>query len=262
MLELQQIIDFAPTYLLIFARVISLFLTMPVISSQAIPSMAKAGLALFVSAFVLGRVVALQDTTYDVDLTYLLLVLGEVLLGLMMGLFLNVIMAIFESAGEYFAMPMGMATALGLDPLSNVQTPLLGQFFNLLALWIFVTIDGLQKFFLLGIYRSFEIVSAADLIVQSNHYASFWLYMLSYMFLNSFLISLPMLGVLFFLSIVLGLLARAAPQMNLLILGLPVQFSVGILMLVLSVPYVVKIMEATFENSFQLLRQFFNIGLT
>lgn len=213
---------------------------------------------MFTAFFVLGQLFSVYPEEVPIDLNFALLMVGEILLGLMMGLFLNVIMAIFQTAGEFFSVQMGLAIAQGVDPSTNIPTPLLGQLFNLIALYVFLSINGFQKLFIGGILRSFEVVQAVDLMKESQYYAAFWISILGQLFVSSFLLALPILGVLLLLSVVLGLLSRTAPQMNLLILGLPLQLSLGIVLLGLAMPQIVQMIQIFLDRGFGLLWQFFS----
>ena len=115
-------------FLLVFARVAALFEIAPLFSSEAVPQPAKLGFALFVSAAVLPWLPAypLPSATG----LYLLLIGGEVLIGLAMGFFLNLVFAVFQGAGQFFSLQIGFGASEVFDPLSEIEVPLMGQFIN------------------------------------------------------------------------------------------------------------------------------------
>jgi flagellar biosynthetic protein FliR len=224
----------------------------PLFSSATIPQIAKIGLSMFIAAIVLPGVLESGYTIPDNALQYLLLVLGEVLVGILIGFFLVLIFSAFQLSGQFFSIQMGFGASQVFDPLAQIQIPLMGQFLNIIAMYVFISVNGFTKFVLVGVSRSFEILKAVDLVTGRQVVVRFFISSLGNLFETALTIAFPILGTLFLISVSMGLLAKAAPQMNLLMMGFPIAIGTAFLVLFLILPLLMnvfgQIIDASFEN--------------
>jgi flagellar biosynthetic protein FliR len=243
--------------LLIFARIMAMVVTAPLLSSAAIPPLARAGFAMFVAAAVLPWVAEAGYPVPEVAVQYFLLIVGEVFLGLLMGFFLQLIFAAFQVAGQFFSLQMGFGASQVFDPLAQIQIPLMGQFINIMAMFVFLTVAGFQKLLLVGVMRSFQLVKAYDLVTGREYLFTLLLRSLGKLFGQALTISFPILGTLLLVSVTMGLLAKAAPQMNLLMMGFPLAIGTAFTVLILAMPFLVsafvRIIEGSFESLLEIL---------
>lgn len=237
-MNLSGLASDAQIFFLIFARVIAMIEIAPLLSSGGVPRIAKIGLAFLCSALLLPGLRGVYTPLPDTVLAYVLVVTGEALIGIITSFYLVVIFAAFQVAGEFFSLQMGFGASEVFDPLAQVEIPLLGQFFNLGAMFVFLSVGGFQKLFLTGVMGSFHAVRAVDFATHHTDWAVLMLGSLSRLFEQALIISLPILGTLFLVEVVMGLLAKAAPQLNLLMLGFPLAIIVAFVMLVLSIPLI------------------------
>jgi flagellar biosynthetic protein FliR len=245
----------AQVFFLIFARVTALVETAPLVSSEAVPQIAKIGLAFFVSFLVFPWVMAAGYPIPELGLDYVLLAVGEALIGIVLGFFLTLIYSAFQLAGQFYSLQMGFGASEVFDPLAQIEIPIMGQFLNLIAMLIFLLVGGFQKIFLTGVYRSFGAMKAVDLVIHRDDIVHMIVASMGRLFQQSLIIAFPILGVLFLVSVTTGLLAKAAPQMNLLMLGFPISIGVAFIILFLMLPMLIEIFEAVIDFSFaELLR--------
>lgn len=244
-------------YFLIFARVITLVFTAPLISSEGIPAIAKIGLTLFVSIAVYPWVVGLGYTNPPSGLAYVALIIGESLIGFSIGFFLQIVYAGFQTAGQFFSLQMGFSASEVFDPLSQEELPVLGQFFNLIAMFVFLIMNGMNRMFLVGVYGSFKALNAMDLTNAREQFVGYFVGGLGQLFREAMVLAMPILGTLFIVSIGMGLLAKAAPQLNLMSMGFPVNIMVAFGMLVLLLPLLLNSFTAIVDNSFETLASLF-----
>jgi flagellar biosynthetic protein FliR len=238
--DLNLLVDNFALYLLVFARIITLFLVAPFFSSPSIPPLARVVLAFFTAAAVAPGVIGqgsfvLPPTGGE----YFFLITGEVMIGLLLGLMLQLLFAAVQTAGQLFSIQMGFGASEVFDPLAEIEIPIMGQFLNLVALYVFIAVGSIQKVFLYGISRSFFALSAPALMQRTEFMAEFFIRSLAGLFEQALIIAFPMVGTLFLLSVALGLIAKAAPQMNLMMVGFPVQIAVGFLVLFFALPYMI-----------------------
>jgi flagellar biosynthetic protein FliR len=233
--------------------------TAPLLSSDAIPQAAKLALAGFAAytAFpaaqdTIGTVVSSGDIGL-MSLSFVLLVIGEGLIGLIMGFFLTIIFAAFSTAGQFFSLPMGFSASETFDPISQVENPLMGQYLNLVAMLVFLSLGGFQELFLGGFWRSLQSISIIHLIEAREAVLGMLLRGLSRLFLDAIIISMPILGTLFLTSLSTGLISKAAPQINILSEGFPISITVAFVLIFATLPFMVEAFGRVLEVGFQTL---------
>lgn len=247
---LERIVFAAPVFLLIFARIFALVRTAPLLSSGSFPSVARVALAFFASFAIFPSVVA---TGYPIPATvagYILLMVGEVLIGLISALFLVILFAVFQLAGQFFSLQMGFGASQVFDPMAQVQIPIVGQFLNLIAMMVFIVSSGVQRIFLHAVQGSFAAMTAYDIASRRGDMFTVVSASLGALFTQSLVLSLPILGILFLLSVTMGLFGKAAPQMNLLLLGFPMAIGIAFLSLLFALPFLVEAFEVVIEFAF------------
>ncbi|HPM05676.1 MAG TPA: flagellar biosynthetic protein FliR, partial [Treponemataceae bacterium] len=161
----------------------------------------------------------------------------------------------FSSAGQFFTFQMGFGASEVYDALSQIENPLMGQYLNLIAMIVFLQIKGFQRLFLGGIFRSFGTINAFSLVAKQEHFVQFLLSTLSQLFFDAFLIALPIVGTLFLITVTMGILSKAAPQMNLLSEGLPITILTAFFLLTILLPSMIDFFIQAFERAFYKLEQ-------
>ncbi len=253
---LESIANNSDIYFLIFARIIALFMTSPILSDNSIPAVVRNSLGLLVTIVIFPF--ASNYIVPDNAVSYIFLVLGEVSLGIITGFLITLIFTVFQLAGQMFAVQMGFGASQVFDPMSQVEIPVIGQMFNFMALFVFITTGAFQKIFLIGVARSIEFVKAVDLFNQQEFLIDRILFAFSSLFSQALIISFPMLGTLILLSVTMGLLAKASPQMNLMMVGFPIQITIGFIMISLSLPFLIEKFNIVLDNNFYLIAQIFS----
>ena len=255
-MDLGAIGQNAQLFLLIFVRIFALLSIAPLLSSSAIPGVARVAIGMFTAAMIYPWV---ADQGYPIPpngLEYTFLLIGEALIGIILGFTLTVIYAAFLVAGQYFSFQMGFGASQVYDPMAQVQIPLMGQFLNIIAMFVFLISGGFQKLFLVGILRSFETVRAVDLLTSQQGWLQLVLGSLTVLFQQALIISFPILGTLLLISVSMGLLAKAAPQMNLLMLGFPLKIGVAFLMMMVTLPMLMEAFSRVIDSSFLEIMRF------
>lgn len=257
---LDTLVANAQLFFLIFARILAFLQIAPLISSNSVPQIAKIGLAFFSGFLIFPWVAQAGYPLPDTGLAYAMLLFGEALIGIIMGFFLVVVFAAFQLSGQLFSLQMGFGASQVFDPLAQIEIPLMGQFLNLVAMLVFVTTSGFQKLFLTGVLRSFQALRASDLVTMRHDLVTTMLLRLSRLFEQALVMAFPILGALFLVYVAVGLLAKAAPQMNLLVLGFPISIFVAFLLLLMSLPLLVEAFQRVIDEGFTLLLQIFRAG--
>ena len=250
---LDQILANAPLYLLIAVRALAMIEVAPLISSDSIPQVAKVALAGFAAFAVFPQAAPIELPEEVFNLTYLLLVIGEAFIGIIIGFYLTIIYSAFSSAGQFFSLQMGFGASETYDPLAQIENPLMGQYLNLIGMLVFLSVDGFQQLFLGGFQRSVQSFNVLTLITAKEGIMTMLLKGLSQLFVDSLVISMPILGTLFLVSLAMGLLSKAAPQMNLLTEGFPISITVAFILIMATIPFLVEAFAYVINNGFSIL---------
>ena len=240
-------------FLLIMMRMNSMMIIAPFFSSGVIPFRTKAIIS-FLITLVIVPVIAKDGYVVPGDIGgYSLLILKEIGIGLYIGFLISLIFTAFQLAGEYYSVLTGFGFSEVMDPFAQVSIPLVGQLKNLIGLLIFLVING-HHFLIKAIYRSYELVPLSAFGEGAyKGLLKYVVYSMSGMFIVAMKIALPVLATVFLVEVSLGILAKAAPQMNILMLGFPIKIIVAFGVLIVISPLVIRIMYVTLERSFQFI---------
>lgn len=230
--------------LLIFVRVLAIFMSIPMFNSRHLPVVFKAGFAMAVSILLfplLGlTAVPLADNLFILAIG----VASEVLLGLSIGMFVRLLFTGVQLAGQLAGYQMGMALANVLDPATSTQVSLIAQFYNLFAVLIFISINA-HYWFLDAMVDSFRLVPPFGFHLSASLMDS-----LIRMSANIFSIGIragaPVIAALLITSVTLGLLARTTPQMNIFFVAMPIKICIGLVMIMISLPHLASFLGQLF----------------
>ena len=251
---LTEILAAAPAFLLIAVRAFAMIQVAPLLNSEAIPQVAKFALAGFAAYASFSSALVRDWVIAPFGLNFIFLVIGEALIGIIIGFYLFIIFATFSTAGQFFSLQMGFAASAAFDPLAQVENPLLGQFLNLTAMLIFVTIDGFRDLFLGGFWRSLQTINVMSLVSGNEHILSMMLSGLTQLFFDAIIISMPILGTLFLVSLTTGLISKAAPQINILSEGFPIAIITAFLVIFAALPFMTEMFSRIINSGFETLQ--------
>ena len=222
-------------FLFVFFRVGALVLFVPILGSRQVPSSMKIGFILFLSIVIFPLVEGrpLPEPRGIFDLAIFLI--SDVTIGLGIAFITRLIFAAVQIAGTVVDFQMGFGVVNVIDPQTDTQVSVTAQFHNIIAVLIFLAIDA-HHFIIQAIVESFFIINPAE-INFSSITPEYMLYLFSATFTTAVKIAAPIMAILFFLSVGLGLVARTVPQMNVFIVGFPLQIGVGLLMVGLSISF-------------------------
>jgi flagellar biosynthetic protein FliR len=254
---INEILAAAPAFLLIAVRALAMIEVAPLLNSESIPQIAKISLAGFAAYASFSSAIVRDWVIAPFGVNFIFLVAGEALIGIIIGFFLALIFAAFSTAGQFFSLQMGFGASETFDPLSQIENPLLGQYLNIVAMLIFVTIDGFRELFLGGFWRSLQSINAINLVSGRETIVSMVMAGLSRLFLDALVISLPILGSLFLVSLSTGLISKAAPQINILSEGFPISITVAWLLIFSALPFMTEAFSRIIGSGFETLHNLY-----
>ena len=221
--------------LFIFSRVAAILLFAPILGSAQVPARLKAGLALVFSVMIFPMIQteALPAPRGLFDLA--IHISTDAIIGLAIAFAVRLIFTGVQLAGTMVDFQMGFGVVNVIDPQTQAQVSITAQFHNILAVLIFLASDA-HHIIIGAIVQSFDLINPAT-VDFSNVTPEIILRYFSTMFVIAIKIAAPIMAILFFLSVGLGLVARTVPQMNVFIVGFPLQIGVGLLMVALAMPF-------------------------
>jgi flagellar biosynthetic protein FliR len=235
------------SFVLVLMRVAPILFLMPVLSSSNLPNLLKMGLALTTSLILLPVVKLDPGLLPQEPYAFGFFLVIELMIGLILGLTVKIIFASLQIGGELVGFQMGMMMANVVDPQSGVNAPVLSQFQYLVGVLLFLSIDGHHWFFR-ALLQSFSILAPGELLMRVGLYRHL-LELSGNMFTIAVQLAAPVMAVLLFTHISLGILAKAVPQVNILMTSFPLTISLGLLFLYFSVeilfPYFQTVIEGT-----------------
>lgn len=241
-------------YILILFRCSGFIMLTPIFGRREIPNHARIGLACFL-AMIVYPLIPDFDANMDV-LTLATSILRETFVGLSMGYITLMMFSSLYVAGQIIDMQMGFGIVNVIDPQSNSQVPLIGNFYYILTLLTFLTVNG-HHVLISAMIKSFEIVPLSNAVFGRSFLAAI-IQSFREMFAIGFKVSLPVISIIFITDFALGIMARAVPQMNVFIVGLPIKIFIGILGIIIIFPMYLTaldvIFNGTYDNILTLLR--------
>jgi flagellar biosynthetic protein FliR len=261
---LNEVLTNAPIFLLIAARALALIETAPLLSSESNPQVARVALAGFAAYSVFPQAVESSWAAQLVvvngspfGLGFVLLLIGEAVIGIITGFFITIVFSSFSTAGQFFSLQMGFGASETFDPLAQIENPLMGSYLNLVAMLVFLTMNGFSTLFLGGFERSIQAINIVTLTAGRESVARLLTTGLSSLFLDAIIISMPILGTLFLTSLATGLISKAAPQINLLSEGFPISITVAFLLILATMPFMVEAFGRVIDGGFRSLETLF-----
>ena len=216
-----------------FLRVLAVFSVAPVFSMRVIPLRVKVGLAFLVALCAQG-VLGEQPVISVNGREAMAAVAQQVVVGLAIGFAVRLVFAAVELAGELIGLQMGLNFASFFDPSSNTQISAVARFFGHMSLLLFVVING-HLLILMAVVKSFERFPVNGNFMQALGQMRLH-EMGSSLFSSALWIALPMIALLLFVNLTLGIISRVAPQMNIYSVGFPVTLTVGMLGIAATLP--------------------------
>ena len=222
-------------FLYVFFRVGAFFIFVPIIGSRQFPVRMKIGLALLLSfmTFPLISGLPLPQSKGMVDLSVYLF--AETLVGLTLAFAMRMIFTAVQVAGTVVDFQMGFGVVNVIDPQTETQVSITAQFQNIFAILIYLALNA-HHLTIYSIVESFQLINPMQFNFTETT-MGFILKMFAATFMVAVKIAAPIMTILFLISVGLGLVARTVPQMNVFIVGFPLQIGVGLIMIGLTMSF-------------------------
>jgi flagellar biosynthesis protein FliR len=236
-----------------FVRILALVSTAPILGEPTVPRRVKVAVAAILTLVLAPALSAAAAAVPIVSAAGIWILVQQVLIGVAMGFTMRLAFAGVQAAGEYIGLQMGLSFASFFDPMAGGSTVVVAQLLHMLALLIFLAIDG-HLLVIAALAQSFETLPIADAALSGGG----WMALAasgSQIFGNGLMLALPLVTALLVLNLAMGILNRASPQFSIFAVGFPLTLLSGIAMLYLLMPRLGAFLEPRFAGSLASLVQ-------
>ncbi|MDP1652693.1 MAG: flagellar biosynthetic protein FliR [Rhodocyclaceae bacterium] len=177
------------------------------------------------------------------------IIVQQIIIGALLGFTLRIAFAAVDIAGDLIGMQMSLSFAVFYDPQNAGQTAVLSEFLGLLAMLIFLALNG-HLLTLAVLTESFTLLPVAATPFSAGGFTSLLVWS-STLFATGLLLALPLIAALLIANLAMGVLARVAPQLNIFAVGFPVTLASGFIVLMFAIPYFGAALERLFDQAFR-----------
>ena len=228
-----QVLEWITPLLWPFLRVLALFSALPVFAQRGVPARVRVALAFLIALCAQASLPAMPVIPLD-SAAALLAVVQQVLIGVSLGFAVRIVFAGVEFAGEIIGLQMGLNFAGFFNPMTGGEATATSRFFGVAVSWLFIVTGG-QLLLIGAVTQSFHAFPVGPepfaflRAVQPQVWGAEVLRL-------GLWIALPMIAMLLFVNLVLGIISRVAQQMNIFAIGFPITVSVGLIGMLLTLP--------------------------
>ena len=252
MLPLDQIAESLTPYLWAFLRIGALWMAMPVFGSGVLSGRIRLMLA-WACALVIAPLMPPLDLPLLWSAAWWLVLVQELAIGVLMGLSLALVFELVRLAAEVIGLGMGLGFAQMTDPLNGASAPVLGQYYSILAILLFLAGGGHIQIIQ---WMSLSLIHQPPgvLLLDSGQVLAPVLWG-ALIFAGALQIALPAMIALLLLNLSFGIISRAAPALNLFAIGFPASLLLGLVMVLLTLPSMQALFTQALNEAFVRLAQ-------
>jgi flagellar biosynthetic protein FliR len=238
-------VDTIQAFLLALTRVTGTLAFIPVTGGKAVPNQVKVGLSILVT-IIIFPMLKIDHVNVDVDvITMSLMIAGEALIGLTTAFFVTLVFAGVQLAGSIIGFQAGFGIVNVVDPITSMQVSLTSQYFNLITTLLFLSFN-IHHILILGVADSFNFVPIGGLAADAGLLDILFESMKA-VYVTGAQISAPLTVMLLLKQAAMGLIVRTIPQMNIMIVGLPITIAFSLLTIAVSLPTMSVYIEKLFS---------------
>lgn len=246
MIEQTFSINHLEYYLAIFVRVMGAIAFAPIFGNRTVTRRVRIfiGIACALAVFTANPYVPLGYSTF---LEYTIILLKELIVGITIGFMSNVTLSIINAAGQFIDREIGFSMVSDFDPGMNTEITITAEFYNMLVMLIMLC-SNMHYFILSALSDSFQLIPLGNVTIDTGAlYDTMVQYIADY-FIISVRIALPVMIATMLLNVVLGVLAKTAPQMNMFVIGMQLKIFVGFAVLFVTIGFLPNITQYIYKE--------------
>jgi flagellar biosynthetic protein FliR len=247
--------------LLIFARVSMVISIGPFFMIKGVPQQVKVTFTVLLSFMILNQIRDI-DLNYQFQyLNFVIAIMGEVFIGILIGMASNMIFAGIQMAGHIIGIDMGFAMSMFFDTSTNANLPVLSRFLYYMTFLIYLIIDG-HHYLLGALFYSYEVAEPLRWVFSGSS-MTILIKFVGDIFVIGMQVAAPVFITLFITSIALGFISKVVPQLNIFAVAFQIKILAGLLMLAIVVPIILVFFKTLFhgfeKQIFQLINTFIEV---
>ncbi len=243
--------DHIYTFLLLFARLSTLFVFLPFYNHMSISPQVKAAFAFYLTLVLYPLMPVMPEPQHWTVMAAALF--SEALMGLIAGVALNIVFGIFSYAGEQIAFVMGFSLASVIDPQSQIQSPLVSQFLTLTAMLVLLAFNG-HYMILTWMVDALKHVPLGGFVMNHAMF-DYLMGAMAHLFMMGFSVAFPIIALSLLADIIFGMLMKTMPQFNLLVVGFPIKIALSLAVWMAVLGSMMMIFKKEFLSALQVLLQ-------
>lgn len=217
-------------FLLVLARVSGVIVSAPMLGDREVPRPVKVCLVVVLSLVLVGVPSISRMPAPEGMLPFSLSVLAQLIIGISMGFVARTVFFVIQTAGGIVSLQSGLSVAAVLNPLTREPDPVLSQLYTVIAVLTFLVFHG-DIWVVAALARSFDLTPLSPAAISPTMIGAAVSDALMVTALG-LQIAMPIAATLFATNLVLGLVSRSLPQLNLFILSLPLNLLLGLVALI------------------------------
>ncbi len=228
-------------FVLVIFRGSGLFAFAPIFGHKSIPRTIRVGLLILLSGIVVSTLSNVTIPPIESTWQFAGFAIKEILVGAIISMFFMLIFYGVQTAGSIVGYQIGLSMATEFDRNIGAQVSVIGNFWNVMAILIFLGLNG-HHLIITAFVNSYEVIPPAGVAIQGS-VGELMIKYSAYVFVIALKISAPIMISLFLTDIALGTIAKTMPTMNVFFVGFPIKIAMGLLIMAMSMPIFAYVLE-------------------
>jgi flagellar biosynthesis protein FliR len=245
-------------FFLVLVRVSSFIVSWPVFGVETVSAHIKVLFSLTLALMIFPTLHFTAEQYAVVGPSIIMMAVKEAVIGLMMGFLARFFFFAFQICGELVSLSMGLSSAQMFNPALGGQTSAIEQFYLAFAVLFYLAVNG-HHFLLMGMVDSFRVVPISAQLINTHEFANVSLFVRDVIEIG-LKFSAPVLVSILVVNLVLGIIGRTVPQMNVLVTSFPINILIGFVVISLTLPLMMDemgdILELATSHVFQMVKSF------
>jgi flagellar biosynthetic protein FliR len=254
-LSSNELIALIVSFMWPLTRILGLIAIAPPFGNNSVPVQVKLMLGVMLALIVAPTIPPIPDAD-PMSITGIMILMQQLVIGLAMGFMVRIVFAGIEMAGEVIGLTMGLGFATFFDPQTQGRSSAISQILVLVSTLVFLTLNAHLAVFA-ALIESFKTIPISTSLTMGFSFQKLAIWG-EQIFSISLRLSLPIVAALLIANVALGILTRAAPQLNLFGIGFPITIGVGFMMLNMGLPYMLLPIENIFQSAIEAIQSLGN----
>lgn len=244
--------------ILVSLRLVAFFIIVPVFFPEGTPNIVKISLSLMIAYIIMPGISTANIANVSTTMTFVIYAINEVIAGLTLGFFTNLCFMSVRFAGNIMDLQVGFSMMSMYDPSTSSNTTLIEHMIYWFSLVLFFIIDG-HHMLIRALIDSFSNIQIGQFFLSNDNINVIISAFTSY-FAVGIKIAIPIMIILLITDLAMGLVARTVPQLNIMILGLPIKILIGLLAFSLALPIFMNIIIANFQTIPNFIKSLYKVA--